>query len=271
MFSRALVSSLLFCAVSMPVMAETDNKQLAEEAAKELANPNTAYASLNLKLQYNGGYREGGSNITTVFQPTLPFPLDGGDKIIFRPAISYVDNDFNSGGSKSGMSDISFDLAYAPKLSAGHIGAVGLIVSLPTGSDELSSGQLAIGPELLVGKVTKDRVFGAFPNHLIGVSDVSDGESRINKTSAQIFYVELLKGGWTVGSSPTFTYDWEKGQAEIPLNITVTKTTVIAGRPWKIGIEANYYIEKDEKVRPDFMIGFNITPVVENGLANFFN
>ncbi|MCZ8489382.1 hypothetical protein O9992_26610 [Vibrio lentus] len=31
------------------------------------------------------------------------------------------------------------------------------------------------------------------------------------------------------------------------------------GRPWKFGIEANYYIEKDEKTRPDFMLSFNIS------------
>ncbi|MCZ8499619.1 hypothetical protein O9929_23905 [Vibrio lentus] len=42
------------------------------------------------------------------------------------------------------------------------------------------------------------------------------------------------------------------------------------GRPWKFGIEANYYIEKDEKARPDFMLSFNISPVVENKLASLF-
>nr|WP_241910570.1 hypothetical protein [Vibrio sp. 10N.261.51.A7] len=69
--------------------------QAAEQEAKELANPNTAYASLNLKLQYSGGYDGGGDAFATVLQPTLPFPMDNGDKVIFRPAISYVQNDFH--------------------------------------------------------------------------------------------------------------------------------------------------------------------------------
>ncbi len=43
----------------------------------------------------------------------------------------------------------------------------------------------------------------------------------------------------------------------------------MGGRPWKLGVEANYYIENDDK-RPDFMIGFNVTPVVKNHLADLF-
>ncbi|CAK1695364.1 hypothetical protein [Vibrio crassostreae] len=36
-------------------ISKDNSDQAAEQAAKELANPNTAYASLNLKLQYLGG------------------------------------------------------------------------------------------------------------------------------------------------------------------------------------------------------------------------
>ncbi len=269
---KNLICALVLSSLATGAMAagNAEDKALAEKAAKELANPNTAYASLNLKLQYNDGYENGGSNFTTVFQPTLPFPMEGGDKIIFRPAVSYVDNDL-PGKENSGFSDISFDLAYAPKTEPGTIAAVGMIASLPTGSDDMSADQFAVGPEFLVGKVSAERVLGAFPNHLVGVSGSGiDDKGRINKTSAQLFWVEMLGGGWTVGSAPTLSYDWTAQQAEIPINLSVTKTTVIAGRPWKFGLEANYYIVKDERTRPDFMIGFNITPVVENQLANFF-
>lgn len=52
--------------------------------------------------------------------------------------------------------------------------------------------------------------------------------------------------------------------------MSVTKTIVMGGRPWKLGLEANYYVEKAEN-RPDFMLGFNVSPVVENQLANLLN
>ncbi|MFM2644056.1 hypothetical protein AAFX33_23180 [Vibrio chagasii] len=273
-----IMSGLLL--TSTVAIANEESNQTAEQAAKELANPNTAYASLNLKLQYSGGYEGGGDSFATVLQPTLPFPMENGDKIIFRPVISYVQNDFNVNTptssqhmDQSGVSDISFDLAYAPKMEGGTIAAFGVFASLPTGSSELTADQFAVGPEFMYGKVSADRVVGVFPSHLYGVSGngADHSDTRINKTSTQLFWVELLEGGWTVGSAPTLSYDWNKEQAEIPLNISVSKTTVFNGRPWKFGIEANYYIEKDEKTRPDFMLSFNISPVVENKLASLFD
>ncbi|CAH6846926.1 conserved exported hypothetical protein [Vibrio chagasii] len=272
-----IMSGLLL--TSTVAIANEESNQTAEQAAKELANPNTAYASLNVKLQYSGGYDGGGDSFATVLQPTLPFPMENGDKIIFRPAISYVQNDFNVNTltssqhmDQSGVSDISFDLAYAPKMEGGTIAAFGVFASLPTGSSELTADQFAVGPEFMYGKVSADRVVGVFPSHLYGVSGngADHSDTRINKTSTQLFWVELLEGGWTVGSAPTLSYDWNKEQAEIPLNISVSKTTVFNGRPWKFGIEANYYIEKDEKTRPDFMLSFNVSPVVENKLASLF-
>nr|WP_241902565.1 hypothetical protein [Vibrio splendidus] len=157
--------------------ADAERDQAAEKAAKELANPNTAYASLNLKLQYSGGYDGGGDTFATVLQPTLPFPMDNGDKVIFRPAISYVQNDFHMGTpaslqhmEQSGVTDISFDLAYAPKMEGGTIVAFGLFASLPTGSNDLTADQFAIGPEFMFGKASSERVVGMFPNHLYGIS-----------------------------------------------------------------------------------------------------
>ncbi len=273
-----IMSGLLL--TSTVAIANKESNQTAEQAAKELANPNTAYASLNLKLQYSGGYDGGGDSFATVLQPTLPFPMENGDKIIFRPAISYVHNDFDTDSitnaihmDQSGVSDISFDLAYAPKMEGGTIVAFGLFASLPTGSSDLTADQFAIGPEFMFGKASSERVVGMFPNHLYGVSgDGADhSDTRINRTSTQVFWVEILEGGWTVGSAPTFSYDWNKDQAEIPFNISVSKTTVLNGRPWKLGIEANYYLEKDEETRPDFMLSFNISPVVENKLASLFD
>ncbi|WP_434567939.1 hypothetical protein [Vibrio chagasii] len=273
-----IMSGLLL--TSTVAIANEESNQTAEQAAKELANPNTAYASLNLKLQYSDGYDGGGDSFATVLQPTLPFPMENGDKIIFRPAISYVQNDFNVDTptssqhmDQSGVSDISFDLAYAPKMEGGTIAAFGVFASLPTGSSELTADQFAIGPEFMYGKVSAERVIGVFPSHLYGVSGngADNSGTRINKTSTQLFWVELLEGGWTVGSAPTLSYDWNKDQAEIPLNFSVSKTTVLNGRPWKFGIEANYYIEKDEKTRPDFMLSFNISPVVKNKLASLFD
>ncbi len=272
-----IATALLLTAPTMAKTLDTDTsnnaQSTAEQAAKELANPNTAYASLNFKFQHSS-YENGGSSLTTTFQPILPFPLDNGDKIIFRPAISYVESDYNVEGieAPSGVSDVSFDLAYATSFGGDptNLIATGVFATLPTGSSDLTGDQFAVGPELFIGKLSSERLFGAFNTHQWGFAEEGQNNQKVNRTGVQLIYVEMLGEGWTVGSAPQMSYDWNENQAEIPLNLTVSKTTILGGRPWKFALEANYYIEKDEKKRPDFMIGLNITPVVENKLTELF-
>ena len=43
-----------------------------------------------------------------------------------------------------------------------------------------------------------------------------------------------------------------------------------SGRPWKLSVEANYYVEKADAFGPEWMFSFNVTPVVKNKLADLF-
>ena len=45
---------------------------------------------------------------------------------------------------------------------------------------------------------------------------------------------------------------------------------IVGGRPWKLGIEINYYPEQSDAFRPEWMVGFDITTVVKNGLVGWF-
>lgn len=254
-----------------------DKKKTADQVAKELANPNTALASMNFKFQYTSmtGDLAGADNqdkFTTIFQPSMPFPLDNGDKVLFRPAFSYTSDQPTPSAAgwqqDSGFGDIVFDLAYAPKVAPDTIVAFGLVSSLPVGAEGFSSEKLTIGPEILFGKLAKTHILGLFPNHQWSVA--GGGDKDISITSLQVFAVYMPGGGWTIGSSPTMTYDWKAEQALVPLNLNVSKTLVLGSRPWKLGMEVNYYVEKSDDFGPDFMLGFNVTPVVENKLANLF-
>jgi len=250
----------------------------ADELAAELSNPNTAVATMTFKNQFR--WFEGDlpdandqSSYTLLFQPSLPFVLPSKDKILWRPAIPIlVDQPMfdpvNGGfGGETGLGDIAFDLAYAPKLEDKSVlVAVGLITSLPTATNGLGSGQWTLGPEFMIGKITPKWVLGLFPSHQWNVEGWT--ENSINLTSIQAFYTYLPGGGWTVGSGPNFTYDWESEQWTVPLQINVGKTVVWNGRPWKLGVELNYYVERADAFGPEWMLSFNIAPVVKNGLAS---
>ncbi|CAH1583642.1 hypothetical protein [Vibrio rotiferianus] len=264
-------SKLIICAI--PLLASTfvqadDLKLNAEQAARELTNPNTTLATMNIKMQYAN--ESGGSTSSTWFQPSMPMPLANGDKVFFRPAIGYVQNHGSSArnAGDGGFTDLSFDLSYAPTMKEpSNLVAFGVFATLPTGSKGISAEQYALGPELLLGKLDSRRFIGALSSHQWGI-DANSNYSEVNRTNSQLFWIEIGNNGWTYGSDPQISYDWNTHQFEVPLNMMVSKTILLGERPWKLGFEVNYYIEKAD-FRPDFMLQFSVSPVVENKLANF--
>ena len=257
----------------------------AEEAARELANPNTPLASLTLKTQY-WGYAgnlpdaKGQGNLGFVFQPAFPFPIartqtaEGPvlDQIFLRPAFPvFVDKPVFSAArgrfdKVSGMGDIAFDLAWGRNYLSGLLLAGGVVSSLPTGKDGLTSGTWTAGPEVFVGKFYKWGVLALFPNHQWNIGGPDDRTTSI--TSIQPAAIFLLGGGWSVGSAGILSYDWQSNQWTVPLQMQVSKTVLIGGTPWKFALEANYYVEHADSFGPEWMIGFNITPVVPNIFAD---
>jgi hypothetical protein len=271
-----LIASCMMCLLSPFAIAQEPS---ADEIAAELANPNTPLASLNFKFQYRtfeGDLLDADkqSGTTVLFQPSLPFPRDNGDLILFRPAIPLIVDQpvFSDDGfdDESGIGDIVFDLAYAPKNDKGLLIAYGIVASLPTATeDTLGTDRYTLGPEYLIGKITKTYVIGAFPNHQWDIGGSSDQD--ISLTTIQLFGTILPGGGWNYGSSPIMTYDWESEQATLPINFNFGKTIIANGQPWKLSFELNYYVEQADAFGPEWMLGFNVTPVVENRLASWFN
>jgi hypothetical protein len=255
-------------------------KPSIDEIAKELANPNAPLATLNVKFQYktySGDLPEADkqSSGLFLFQPSFPFSLDNGDLVFFRPAFPVlidqptINADTGDFEGKTALGDIGFDLAYGITTKTGWAFATGVVASLPTATDDdLGSQRYSLGPELLVAKLGASYVLGAYPNHQWDVA--GSGDKEVNLTNMQVFGIWLPGGGWNVGSTPIFTYDHVSDQATIPLNITIGKTVILGGRPWKLGIELNHYVEKSDAFGPEWMIGFNFGPVVENVLSDLF-
>ena len=278
-----LVVSLMFSTMAMAeepgdAVQETD-VQSAEDIARELANPNTPMASLNFKLQFRDftGSLPNADDQTgslLLFQPSFPFPLANGNSLLFRPAITWLIGQpvFNSEQqdfeSKAGLADIAFDLAYAITSDTGLLTAYGIISSLPTATNDLGSKRFTIGPEILIGKITQKYVIGAFPNHQWDVG--GSGDADISLTTMQVFGTYLPGGGWNVGTAPIMSDDHIRHEWTIPLNFQFGKTIIASGRPWKLSMEVNYFVEQAEALGPEWMIGFNVSPVVKNVLASWF-
>jgi hypothetical protein len=281
-FNRTLQAPIMAGVMILSISNTVSAQGSAAETAKELANPNTALASLKFKNIYTtykgdlpGADSEAG--FTMLFQPSLPFPLDNGGKVIWRPAVPIIGDQpiFNSStadfDSESGIGDISFDLLYATTSNTGRLTGLGVFSSLPTATEEkLGKDKWTLGPEVFLGQVSSTRVIGALVNHQWDVAGSDDVVEDISFTTINIFAALLPGGGWNYGSAPIITYDWKSENWTIPLNFNFGKTVILGERPWKISAEVDYYVEQADSFGPDWSISFTVTPVVSNGLANWF-
>lgn len=121
---------------------------------------------------------------------------------------------------------------------------------------------------MLIGQASSKNVWGFLPAHQWDAG--GPGDADISLTTITAFYVHLPGGGWNYGTGPIMSYDWNAEQWTIPLQFNVGKTVMLNGRPWKFNAEVNYYVEKPDVFGPEWMIAFNITPVVKNGLSKWF-
>ena len=131
--------------------------------------------------------------------------------VLWRPALPLLidqpvfDASTATFGGETGLGDFAFDLAYAPKLPGGWLIAGGLISAWPTATNDLGSDRFTLGPELMIGKLSKTLVLGIFPNHQWNIG--GSGDVDINLTTIQAFATFLPGGGWNVGSAPIMAYD----------------------------------------------------------------
>jgi hypothetical protein len=116
--------------------------------------------------------------------------------------------------------------------------------------------------------ISNQPVFNAATNQFDEQSGLGDVD--VSLTTVQLFGTYLPGGGWNVGTAPIITYDWITEQWTVPLNLTIGRLLIFGTTPWKLQVEFNYYVEQADRFGPEWMIGFNFAPVVENVLASWF-
>jgi hypothetical protein len=286
---------VLVMLISVSVVSATENdKPTKDEIAKELANPNTALTSLKFQNQFyifDGDLPRADDQdmYKLFFQPVLPFPLENGKTVWVRPGVPFVVDqpvyDASKGrlGSDSGLGDMTLDVQYGTILEDGFLWSVGFSSLFPTASDDLGSELWALGPGFQLGYVKEKSIYAVFVNHMWDIAgdgksspelpflrQASSDESGISLTTIQPFGIFLPGDGWNFGSAPIITYNHESSDWTVPLHFTVGKTFIINGRPWDFSVDLNYYVERPDAIAPEWMVGFNVAPVVENIFARWF-
>ncbi len=275
----------------------------ADEAARKTSNPlggdfmvlinEWHYTSLEGSL--SDGSRE---TISHIFQPVIPFSMRetiGEDWIMVnRPTLpiiysAEVPDGFNmekgvaTFDTKSGVADLQFFSLLGvskaqesnPLLGAGDLVlAGGFSMSFPTGSDAFTSNAWAAGPAGVAAYIGEKGVLGALVQTQFQYASSGSTPVDHNKMFIQPFYLWALGGGWQVGGTPLWTFDFETDEEEIPLGFGFQKVQLFKlgeGKmlPVRFGLEARYFVDQmNSSLANEWEIVFQMSPILPNIFGN---
>ncbi|MCX2743835.1 hypothetical protein OO013_08160 [Mangrovivirga sp. M17] len=290
-FSRMLVILLL---LNFTAFGQDDNESPSmDEIAKKLANPNATLGQMLFPIdyiKYNGDI-DGANNqhgFLLNFQPSLPIPLSEGLNLYVRPLIPiYLSQpviDENGFKKEASFGNISADIAVGKTWPSKWITLVGVFGGFPTASnDALRSKQVTLGPELMIAKLTSFGALGFILSHAWGVGDptdpdvssstvlpddywiAADGSTSASITAGQYFYTIMLKNGWQITASPTYSYNHngtEGNKFTFPIG-TGAQKVIIAGKiPIRFGLQYWYYVASPDSFGPQHQVRFTLAPVI---------
>jgi hypothetical protein len=157
-----------------------------------------------------------------------------------------MQNDIAPGsGRQSGLGDIVQSGFFSPKapIAGGWILGAGPALLLPSGTDDrLSARKWAAGPTAVVLKQEDGWTYGALANHLASFAGDS-ARPVVNATFMQPFVSYTTKDAWTVTAQTESTYDWQRKQWTVPLNLLATKVTKVGGQLVSVGGGLRYWAD----------------------------
>ncbi len=280
----------LLCALPLTLSAE---EKSMEELSQELANP---LAQIwNLSFQYNhtkinGKLVEGNQYVdTTLFQPVLPVPLEGGYTAFARPVVTYIKGPTQIGlGSAtpgfigteevSQFGDLILPMGVGKVNKLGWSWGAGLTFIFPTSNNDLlGSHQYQAGPTGLLLWANEDWTIGTHIQHWWGIFD--DGKSddnpiiraahdkNLNHTDMQYFIVRNLPDAWQLRASPHITYDWsakKDNRLTLPIAIGVGKMIKIGPMPVMLMAEYQKNLISPDNIGSDDTIMFQVNFIIKN-------
>ncbi|MEJ0009471.1 MAG: transporter [Alphaproteobacteria bacterium] len=227
-----------------PAHAESDEAALAEK----LNDPVAPLINVPIDLTFDEKYGRGeGDRYTLKAKPVIPIPLNDEWRVISRTILplTYQDGVTGNGGDKFGLGDISQSFFFVPHNDSGIIFGAGPVLLTPTATDEaLGGGKWGAGPTAVIVKKGGGWTLGMLASQTwsfagSGSSDRDD----VNSLLVQPFVAYTTPQAWTYNLQSESTYDWDEGQAAIPLNFTISKLVKIGLQPVSFSGGVGYWLE----------------------------
>lgn len=250
-----------------------NQEQSAAAMAQEASNPFAA--SWLMQIQQNNNWvkmpfgQEKRVQSNLQFQPLLSVRLTESSMLIVRPVLTMVNSlptlDENGRGDRTtGFGDTVLGFAIPRPFFGGKLMVgVGPTFIFPTASQrELGQDTWQVGPDLGAVLQLKNVIAYAFAQQWFKVG----GDGRNTSQMNTVFNVtRVFKSGWTIGSQPTLSVDWEAPEGErvtLPIGAQVGKMCKCGGTPTLLQVQFQYYAIRPSGAGPKWNVQLQVTPTL---------
>jgi hypothetical protein len=238
-------------ATSSPSGGGNNGNDQSVEMAKKLANPIGALISVPFQnnFDFGGGPDGDGFQYKLNLQPIVPITLNQDWLLISRTILPFIYQEkIVKKSSQSGLADTlqSFFLSPVKPTKGGWIWGAGPAFQLPTATDDLLGAEKwGAGPTAVVLKQQNGWTYGALANHIWSFAGDSD-RAQVSATFLQPFVSYTTKKATTFTLNSESTYDWDKSQWTVPLNLMIQQLVKIGKQPVALAVGGRYYAEKPD-------------------------
>jgi hypothetical protein len=244
-----------------------DEKAKAAALAKATLNPIASLISLPIQnnFDWGGGPNDDGFQYKLTVQPVIPISLNADWNVISRTILPYVYqerwvDEARFGKSQSGLADTTQSLFFSPvkPTKGGWIWGAGPVLQIPTATDDsLGEEKWGAGPTAVVLKQEGPVTFGALVNHIWSFAG-EDNRADVNRTFLQPFVSYTTKTFTSFGLNTESSYDWEREQWSVPLNLTVQQLLKVGKQPISLQLGARYYADGPSEA-PEWGLRFQVS------------
>ena len=264
-----------------------DQSQSAAGLSKEIANPLSNLWLLQMQQNNTligmplgkGTYVQSGLQL----QPLVPIRVSPHWNLISRPVIQLFSSQpfpvstFNRSPNTAnvnitrttGFGDMIVATALSPdkSLVGNWLVAAGPTFVLPTATQHvLGQATWQAGPAVALGYTGKKWLAVAFPQHWWKIG--GDGK-KTSQTLVQYAFSWNFDSGWSVGTSPNFTVNWEAPRDQrvsFPVGLQVGKLLHAGPMPVKVEVQPMYYAFRPNQTTgapsPKWGFQLQLTPVM---------
>jgi hypothetical protein len=226
---------LLGAVAAAALAASAHAEEPYQNLAQELANPVANLISVPFQNNFDfGGGRGNAFRYTLNFQPVVPFGLSQDWNLITRTIVPFAHVERVFPDHRTGLGDVlqSFFLSPARPTAGGFVWGAGPVFLYPTATERgLGARQWGAGPTGVVLQVNGPWLYGVLANHVWGLGDGGPERSRVNNSFVQPFAVYTFPTQTGVSLNAEVSYDWDRRQATIPVNLGVSQLALVGTQP----------------------------------------